>query len=78
MIVGRGKPERLGSCARLTIFLVRVAASSMAMRGKKPTLKEVQAVYFPTCGAEPGQKCELSSGDPRTQPHRDRRLIAAD
>jgi len=48
------------------------------MKAKKPTLKEVQAVYCPTCGAGPGEKCELTTGHPRTQPHRDRRLIAAD
>jgi len=32
----------------------------------------------PTCGAKPGQKCELSTGLPRTEPHRDRRLAAAE
>jgi len=45
---------------------------------KKPTLKQVQAVRCPTCGAGPGEKCELNSGQPRVRPHRDRRLIAAD
>jgi hypothetical protein len=30
------------------------------------------------CGAAPRQKCELSSGQPRTDPHRDRRLVAKD
>jgi len=45
---------------------------------KKPTLKQVQAVRCPTCGAGPGEKCELSTGQPRTEPHRDRRLIAED
>jgi len=28
----------------------------------------------PTCGAKPGEKCELSTGQPRNTPHRDRRL----
>ena len=27
-----------------------------------------------TCGAKPGEKCELSTGQPRTDPHQDRRL----
>jgi hypothetical protein len=45
---------------------------------KKPTLKQVQAVRCPTCGARPGEKCELSTGQLRTDPHRDRRLEAAD
>ena len=35
-------------------------------------------VPCPTCGAAPGQKCELNTGYPRTTPHRDRRLDAAD
>ena len=35
-------------------------------------------VRCPTCGALPGQKCELSTGLPRTEPHRDRRLAAMD
>ena len=33
-------------------------------------------VSCPTCGAGPRQKCELNSGQPRTAPHRDRRLSA--
>ena len=45
---------------------------------KKPTLKQVQAVRCPTCGAGPGEKCELSTGQPRTEPHRDRRLMSED
>jgi hypothetical protein len=35
-------------------------------------------VRCPTCGAKPGEKCELSTGLPRTDPHRDRRLLASD
>jgi hypothetical protein len=42
------------------------------------SLKQVLAVPCPTCGAKPGEKCELSAGQPRTDPHRDRRLIAKD
>jgi len=48
------------------------------MKGKKPTLKQIHAIPCPTCGADPGEKCELNSGQPRTAPHCDRRLIAAD
>jgi hypothetical protein len=42
--------------------------------------KKVQslAVRCPTCGAKPGEKCELSTGLPRTDPHRDRRLAGAE
>ena len=53
----------------------RAAAQVMSNR---PAIEQIQAVPCPTCGAEPGQKCELSSGQPRTEPHRDRRLTAED
>jgi len=40
------------------------------------TAKQEQAltVRCPTCGAKPGEKCELSTGQLRTEPHRDWRL----
>ena len=44
----------------------------------KITAKQALAVRCPTCGAEPGKKCELSTGQPRTNPHRDRRWVASD
>src|SRR5882724_9578558 len=40
----------------------------------KRITKLILAVSCPTCGAAPGQKCELHSGQPRTAPHRYRRL----
>jgi len=30
----------------------------------------------PTCGAKPGEKCELNTGLPRTEPHPARRAAA--
>ncbi len=42
------------------------------------TPKEIQTVRCPTCGAAPGEKCELSTGQPRTEPDRDRRWNAED
>jgi hypothetical protein len=48
------------------------------MERRKPAFKQVQAVRCPTCGAGTGEKCELNTGQPRSYPHRDRRLIAAD
>jgi len=36
--------------------------------------KKELAVRCPTCGAKPGEKCELSTGMPRTDSHPDRRL----
>jgi hypothetical protein len=43
---------------------------------KELSQKGPLAVRCPTCGAKPGEKCELSSGQPRFKPHKDRRLIA--
>ena len=45
---------------------------------RKLSPKQMLAVRCPTCGAAPGKKCELATGQPRFWPHRDRRLIAAD
>ena len=39
--------------------------------------KRALAVRCPTCGAKVGEKCELGTGQPRTEPHRDRRLVGA-
>jgi hypothetical protein len=50
--------------------------SSSAMK-KELTAQKILAVACPTCGAAPGEKCQLNTGQPRTGPHRDRRLIAA-
>jgi hypothetical protein len=44
----------------------------------KVTEKQAMAVRCPTCGAKPREKCELSTGQPRTEPHRDRRVAAAE
>jgi len=45
---------------------------------KELSPKDVLSIRCPTCGAKPGEKCELSTGQPRTGPHRDRRLISKD
>jgi len=45
---------------------------------KELSTKKALEIICPTCGAAPGEKCELSTGQPRTEPHRDRRLIAKD
>ena len=46
--------------------------------GMKVRRDQSLTVQCPTCGAKPGEKCELCTGLPRTQPHRDRRLAAED
>jgi hypothetical protein len=45
---------------------------------KELTPKRILALPCPTCGAAAGQKCELSTGQPRYTPHLDRRLVAKD
>src|SRR6267143_1091829 len=40
--------------------------------------KPLLAVRCPTCGAAPREKCQLATGQPRTNPHRDRPLEAKD
>jgi len=42
----------------------------------KSDLKQILSIRCPTCGAKVGEKCELNTGQPRTEPHRDRRIEA--
>jgi hypothetical protein len=48
------------------------------MAAMKAKQKQALLVRCPTCGAKPGEKCELGTGQPRTEPHRDRRLEASE
>ncbi len=41
-------------------------------------MKAILSVSCPTCGAAPGQKCEMNSGQPRNSPHSYRRWYAAE
>jgi hypothetical protein len=50
----------------------------VAMKTKELTRKQVLSVACPTCGAAIGKACELHTGALRTEPHRDRRLSAAE
>jgi hypothetical protein len=43
-----------------------------------PKKKDVLMVRCPTCGAKPGEKCELTTGQPRTNEHKERRWEASD
>jgi hypothetical protein len=58
----------------LTIFF----SGTVALCGGEVQETLALSVRCPTCGAKPGEKCELSTGQPRTTPHRDRRIIAKD
>ena len=48
------------------------------VKTKELTLKQVFSVPCPTCGATTEEPCELHTGAPRTEPHRDRKLSAAE
>jgi len=48
----------------------------MRMQDLKP--RQLLAVACPTCGVAAGKACLLHSGSPRTEPHLDRRLSAAE
>jgi len=37
--------------------------------------KNALTIRCPTCGAKPKEQCELNTGQPRNEPHRDRRII---
>jgi hypothetical protein len=52
-----------------------MAVQNAAMKAKKDLALTVRC---PTCGAKPGEPCELSTGQPRTAPHRERRLEASE
>ena len=48
------------------------------MKTKELSVKQINSVRCSTCGAATGELCELHSGAPRFEPHRDRKLSAAD
>jgi hypothetical protein len=50
----------------------------VAVKTKELTPKQILSVPCPTCGAATNEPCELHTGDPRTEPHRDRKLSAAE
>ena len=48
------------------------------VKSNELTPKQLSSVPCPTCGAAIGEPCELHSGALRSEPHRDRKLSAAD
>jgi hypothetical protein len=73
----RGRSPKMKPPFKIDQPYTRVRSIIFLMK-KELNPKQVLAVRCPTCGAAPGEKCELSTGQPRMNPHRDRRLIAAD
>jgi hypothetical protein len=64
--------------SRIELFSIWRCCIIQNMKARELTLKQILAVRCPTCGAAPQERCELTSGQSRTEPHRDRRLTAAD
>src|SRR5579863_2901091 len=50
----------------------------VGVKVRELTPKQIMSVPCTTCGAAIGEVCELHSGAPRTEPHRDRKLSAAE
>ncbi len=61
--------EHLSRCGALHYAVVKT---------KELTSKQILSVPCNTCGAAIGEVCELHTGAPRTEPHRDRKLSAAE
>lgn len=53
-------------------------AHSVLVKTRELTAEQISSVPCITCGAAVGEVCELHTGDPRTEPHRDRKLSAAE
>jgi hypothetical protein len=53
-------------------------AAELLSMSNRSAIEKIQTIPCPTCDAQPGEKCELHPGQPRTEPHRERRLAAED
>ena len=51
---------------------------SSEVRLKDLTPRQVSSIPCPTCGVPAGKRCLLHSGSPRTEPHIERKLSAAE
>ncbi len=48
------------------------------MKKKDLTPRQLSSVACPTCGVPAGKRCVLHSGGPRSEPHIDRKFVAAE
>ena len=67
----------------LTLFKIaqyrgRVLPYSFRMKIRELTPRQLSSVPCPTCGVASGKRCVLLSGAPRSKPHVDRKLSAAE
>lgn len=65
-------------CVLNRTVLGLVLSHSIQMRMSDLTAKQLFSVPCPTCGVATGEPCLLHSGAPRTEPHVDRKLSAAE
>jgi hypothetical protein len=59
-------------------FLAVETLHHVAVKTRELTRKQMFSVHCPTCGAAIGEACALHTGALRTEPHRDRKLSAAE
>jgi hypothetical protein len=48
------------------------------VKNRNLTAEQILSVPCDTCGAAIGEVCQLNTGSPRTEAHRDRKLSAAE
>jgi hypothetical protein len=86
-----GRLQSLRTCARLPpespscrdVFKTEQICAvgllqHLQMKIKDLTVKQLHSVRCPTCAAAVGRRCELSTGQPRREPHTDRKQSAAE
>jgi hypothetical protein len=62
----------------LSIFPTAETLHYAVVKTKELTLKQIFSVPYPTCGAATEEACEPHTGGLRNEPHRDRKLSAAE
>jgi len=70
--------EQMRKMSFIEHLFLRTAFHHMIVKAKELTPKQILTVPCAICGAAIGEVCELHTGAPRTEPHRDRKLSAAE
>jgi hypothetical protein len=60
------------------IAFPHVLSQAEPVRMRDLTPEQLSSVPCPTCGVAAGKRCLLHSGGPRSEPHVDRKLFAAE
>jgi hypothetical protein len=78
---GPNEPCRFANVLKMSIiehFSSRGTLHYVVVKTKELNPKQILSVPCPTCGAATEEPCELHTGALRTEPHRDRKLSAAE